>query len=797
MKIYYPFKTIMENKILHFLLIQVFFIFSLQAQKNQLVSPYATAEIEAKADSILSAMGMDDKIAQILGIRPVALMEDGKFSLQKTREAIPHGIGHISQFSSGLTMSPNDLRDFVRAVQNYLLTETKTKIPAIFHEEAITGFATQGATTFPQQIGIGCSWNPKLVKNNAASTARNMRAAGATFALSPMLDLSRTAHWNRIEESYGEDAYLTSAMGLAFVNGLQGDDFKTGIAATTKHFAGYGTGNNNKKELYEEYIMPHEVVIKRGGVKSVMPSYGKYKALAVAANPIMIDQILRKEVGFNGLVVSDYGAINLIYTGHKQAKSTMEAGAMALNAGIDIELDKGIAYPLLPEALENGYITQELLDTSVRRSLIMKIKLGLLDKDPQIGKDGDLNFDPPENRKLAYKAACQSIVLLKNNEVLPLKKDVKKIALLGPNAATVHCLLGDYTYQSMISFWHGKEFDPNDPKLVTLKEGLENKLGKAVAIEHERGCDWSAPLESVVSTDGLGDDRLSRVKMIAIKGLPQPDLDNALKIASESDVIIAAVGENIYLCGEGRERKGIKLPGEQEAFVEKLIATGKPVILVIFGGRQQIVSKFEDQCAAIVQAWFPGEEGGNALADILVGNVNPSAKLCVTYPKTEAEEEINYKNGYQDQHLPQYPFGFGLSYTSYAYSHLKIDKKVNLSDDRIKVSFSVKNIGKMDGAEIAQLYVSPKNKNSTMKPIQLKGFERIVLKSGEEKRIVMYFSPEQLVQYKNDQWIVEGGHYEFKIGASSTDIRLTELIEIKGENKILPDGRTIFFTLNE
>ncbi|MGB5264418.1 MAG: glycoside hydrolase family 3 C-terminal domain-containing protein, partial [Lutimonas sp.] len=655
----------------------------------------------------------------------------------------------------------------------------------------------QGATTFPQQIGMGCTWNPELITKNAASTTKNMRAAGATFALSPMLDISRTAHWNRIEESYGEDAYLTSVLGVAFVDGLQGNDFKTGIAATTKHFAGYGTGNNNKKELYEEYLMPHEAVIKVGGVKSVMPSYGKYRGLAVAANPIMLDQILRKEVGFDGLVVSDYGAINLIHKGHKQAKSIMEAGALALNAGIDIELDKGSAYPMLQEAMQQDLITQELLDASVKRSIIMKIKLGLLDKHPVFGLDGKLDFDPPENRKLAYEAASQSIVLLKNNGILPLKKDVKKIALLGPNAATVHCMLGDYTYQSMISFWHGKEFDPNNPKLVTLKEGLENKLGKTVAISHERGCDWSAPLESVVSTDGLGDDRLSRVKMIAIKGLPQPDLNNALKIAADSDVIIAAVGENIYLCGEGRDRKGIKLPGEQEAFVEKLLETGKPLILVIFGGRQQLVSKFEDRCEAIVQAWFPGEEGGNDIADILTGKVNPSAKLCVTYPRTESTAEINYKNGYSEENSPQYPFGFGLSYTSYEYSDLKLETQAALTDEFITVSFRVKNTGKMDGAEIVQLYVTPLDKTSTMKPIQLKGFQRVNLKSGEEKQIMIRISPEQLVQFKEDQWVMEGGIYEFKIGASSTDIRLKGSVVINGKPRFLPDGRNVFFSLNK
>ncbi|WP_282147789.1 glycoside hydrolase family 3 N-terminal domain-containing protein [Algibacter lectus] len=776
-------------------LIFVFFnLLVIQSQENK---PFLTEELSIKVDELMATMSMDEKLAQITGTRLRDIMVDGKVSIEKCREHIPYGIGHFCQFSSGLTLEPEQLRDLVREVQHYLMMETNTKIPAIFHEEAITGFATQGATTFPQQIGVGCSWNPEIVKNNANSTAQSMRAAGATFALSPMLDLSRTAHWNRLEESYGEDAYLTSRMGVAFIKGLQGNDLKTGVAATAKHFAGYGTANDNSKELYEEYLMPHEAAFKVAGAKSVMPSYGKYKALAVTANPTMLDQMLRKEIGFDGLVVSDYGAVNLIYKGYKQAKNSAMAGAMAINAGVDIELSSPIAFPLLPDAIKDGLVTEETINKAVKRSLVMKAKLGLLDKNLKIGKDGPLDFDPPSNRELAYKTASQSIVLLKNNGVLPLNSDIKKIALVGPNASTYHCLLGDYTYQSMISFWHSTDFDPTNPKLITLLQGLENKLGENVEINVERGCDWSAPLESKIDTSGLGDDRLSKLKMLTVKGLPQPDLQKAIKISEESDVIIAAVGENLYLCGEGRERKGIRLPGEQEAFVEKLIGTGKPVILVLFGGRQQLVSKFEDKCAAIVQAWFPGEEGGNAIADILVGNVNPSAKLCVTYPKTESRAEINYKNGYGNGDLVQYPFGFGLSYTDYQYSNLKIKSKIDINDERFSVSLKVKNIGDMDGTEIVQLYMSPIDKASTQKPIQLKGFERVKLKAGEEKTLTFNVSPEQFVQYKNNKWIVESGKYQLKIGASSTDIRLEGVIELKGKDVILENGRDVFFTMNK
>ncbi|WP_111708488.1 glycoside hydrolase family 3 N-terminal domain-containing protein [Lutibacter citreus] len=759
--------------------------------------PFSTSEIDSKVESIMSKMTMDEKLAQIQGTRIRDIMVDGKISLEKFKEHIPYGIGHFCQFSSGQDLEPNELRDLVREIQHLLVTETRLKIPAIFHEEAITGFATKGATTFPQQIGVGCTWNPDLVSKNTASTAKSMRAAGATFALSPMLDISRSAHFNRHQESYGEDAYLTSIMGVSFVKGLQGSDLKTGVAATVKHFAGYGTANNNSKELYEEYLMPHEACIKIGGAKSVMPSYGVYKTIPVVANQIMLEQMLRREIGFDGLIVSDYGSINMLYKKYKVAKDSVMAGAMALNAGVDIELSSPTMYPKLDIALEQGHVTAEQINTAVKRSLIMKARLGLLDENPIFGKDGELDFDAPENRKLAYQTASQSIVLLKNNGILPLKKDIKKIALVGPNAASVHGLLGDYTYQGMRAFWKQSEFDVNNPKLVTLKEGLESKLGKNVQLSYERGCDWSAELEAKIDTKSFGDSRIEKLKLLTIKGQPQPDLQNALKITKESDVIIAAMGENLYLNGEGRWRKGIALPGQQEAFVEKLIATGKPVILVMLSGRQEVISKLEGRCAAIIQAWFPGEEGGNAITDILLGNVNPSGKLCVSYPKTEEKVEINYKDGYQNEELIQYPFGYGLSYSTFEYSNFKMKSKISILDNRFSISLNVKNTSEIDGDEIVQLYMSPVNLNSVMKPIQLKGFQRISLKAGEVKRLIFNFSPQQLAQYKNNKWIVEKGNYEFKIGASCTDIRLKGNIELKGENIFLENGRQVFFTKNE
>ncbi|MGQ1784648.1 MULTISPECIES: glycoside hydrolase family 3 N-terminal domain-containing protein [unclassified Saccharicrinis] len=754
---------------------------------------FSNPQINARIEVMMAGMTLEEKIAQIQGIRPTELLEDGKLSLDSCRKKIPNGIGHMCQFSSSFTMEPEELRDFVREVQYFLMNNTRLKIPAVFHEEAITGFSTKGATTFPQQIGVACSWNPALVTRNALSTRKNMKAAGAHYALSPMMDVIRTAHWPRIEESYGEDSYLTSTMGVAFVKGLQGDDFKTGIVATTKHFAGYGAKTTNEKDFFEDYLMPHEALIKAANVKSVMPSYAAYRGVADVANPELLNGILRGKLGFDGLVVSDYHSIDYVYGKYGQTSSFKEAGAMALKAGNDMEFPLPKTYEFLPEALEEGMINMEVIDAAVKRSLIMKIKLGLLDKNPVFGVDGDLDFDPPVNRKLAYEAACQSIVLLKNNGILPLKVDeIDDIALLGPNSDNVFCLLGDYTYQSMITYFWGQTFDPTSPKIVSIIEGLENKLGDKVNIHNERGCDWTEPLGTKIDPDSYGDGELGTAKKNILSRVAQPDLERALSFASNSDVIIAAMGENTYLCGENREREGIRLPGEQELFVEKLLETGKPVILVITGGRQQLVDKFKDKCAAIVQAWFPGEEAGNALADILIGNVNPTAKLCVSYPKDEDEKELNYQHGYKGVQ-PQYPFGFGLSFTTYAYSDFKMPSKASIKDPYFSISCNVENTGSADGAEIVQLYVSPVDELSTMDPIQLKGFKRVDLKAGEKKTVVFKISPEQLVQYVGDSWKVVAGNYTFKIGKSCVDIPLSGTITLQGEDMMLKE-RNIFFS---
>ena len=368
----------------------------------------------------------------------------------------------------------------------------------------------------------------------------------------------------------------------------------------------------------------------------------------------------------------------------------------------------------------------------------------------------------------------------------------KKIALVGPNANTYWCMLGDYTYQSMQAFWWGGKIDPENPKIISVYDALKPKLGENFTLGYERGCDWSATNETAIIREG--DPRTERLNMMLMESSDPTNWKAAIKLASESDVVIAALGENPTLCGEARQRKGIRLPGDQERFLKELIATGKPVVLMMFGGRPQVIDEVEAGCAAILQAWYPGEEGGNAVADILLGNVNPSGKLCVSYPKTESEELYCYNNGVSQEKIA-YPFGFGLSYTSFEYSGMNVPATAQTTDDFIEISCRVKNTGMREGVEIVQLYLSPESSQS-LKPIQLKGFARVNLKPGESKRVSFKVSPQQMAYYVNGKWTIADGAYKFKIGASSSDIRLESSCQLIGK-ELQMEHRNVLFAVQD
>jgi len=745
-------------------------------------------DIDRKVDELYLKMSQAECVAQLQSRFMDELFdENGNLDEAQCRKLIPNGIGHFSQYASQVPMDANLLRDRVKAIQNWLINNTPNGIPALFHEEVLTGINTQDATIYPQQIGQACSFNPVLAELKTKQTGEAMRKMGGVLSLSPMVDVCRTPSFNRLEESYGEDGYLSAVMGTAFVRGLQQGDLSKGVGACSKHYLGYGGGGDaDEKVLMEEILLPHETMIRMAGSKAVMPGYHSMLGHNCVENEEILTDILRGYVGFDGMIVSDYTAIDQI----PNLSTPLEKAAAAINAGNDVDFPTGSNYEFLPEALEKGLVKPEVFERAVKAVLKYKFQVGLFDKDAYLYSDEDIKLDTPEERKTSYDIATQSVVLLENNGILPLK-DTKNILLAGPNANSMWAMCGDYSFPAMSYFWKKNNgIGSENPHIVKLLEGLQSRKPEGFNIKYSRGCDWTEEIETIYQVGG-GDERAWEREILQRKvdSGETADKAEALSMAKESDVIIAAVGENVMLCGENRDRHGLRLPGKQEQFVEELIATGKPVVLVVFGGRAQVISSIADKCAAVIQAWYPGEEGGNAVADILYGKVSPSAKLSVSYPNCEIYEPICYNYSEKQDSRVQWPFGYGLSYTSFEYSNLKVAPSAKTSDVSFTLTFDVKNTGKVAGDEIAQLYLSPTTDTQNIRPIQLQGFARVSLAPGEKKTVSICVYTEQLGYYSNEgnrQWNIAPGKFVLKVGASSQDIKLQEAIELQGEAVALP-----------
>ena len=729
-----------------------------------------TPDIEQQVNELYNKMSNEERIAQLRSMYMDELFnEQGKLDTAMCRKLIPNGIGHFSQFAMQKPRTPNELRDRAAAIQDWLIHNTPNGIPALLHEEVLSGVNTLGATIYPQQIGQAGSFNPELAELKTRQTSTLMRKMGGVLALSPMVDVCRTPSFNRLEESYGEDGYLSAVMGTAFVRGLQQDDLKKGVGACSKHYLGYGGGGDaEEKELMEE----------------------------------ILQDILRNYVGFDGMVVSDYTAIDQI----PDLSTPVEKAAAAINGGNDVDFPTGSDYKYLQEAIDKGMVKPETLERAVKNVLRQKFRAGLFDKDAYLYSKENITLDTPEERQTAYDIATQSVVLLENNGILPLTLDAQhstlNVFLTGPNANSVWAMCGDYTYPAMSYFWKRVEdvADHDQPHIVRLLEGMTKSKPEGVNLTYSRGCDWTEDIETLYGEGG--DERAWEYELLhrKVDSGEKADKAEALRMANEADVIVAAVGENVMLCGENRDRKGLRLPGKQEQFVDELIKTGKPVVLVIFGGRAQVVSGIAERCAAVIQAWYPGEEGGRAVADILYGKVSPSAKLSVSYPNTEIKEPICYNYSAEKDSRIQWPFGYGLSYTTFEYSNLKVDKEAATNSDAISVTFDLKNTGKMAADEVAQIYLSPTAANQNIRPIQLQGFARVSLKPGESKTVKIKLYTEQFGYYSNNgkrQWNIAPGQFIVKVGASSADIKLQQNVTLKGQTVVKPLRDHYFSEVND
>ena len=738
-------------------------------------------------EDLLSRMTLEEKIAQLGSIHARRLVENGRFSPEKGREFLKNGIGQITRVAGGVGMKPEKTVELINEIQRFLKEETRLGIPAMIHEECLSGFMAWGATVFPQAIGMASTFDPGVIQNATSVIRKQMRASGAHQGLSPVLDIPRDPRWGRTEETFGEDPYLTSRMASAYIRGLQGEDFQSGIIATAKHFPAYGIsegGRNlaparvSERELREVFLFPFEVAVREAGVGSIMNAYHEIDGIPCAASRFFLTKILREEWGFEGVVVSDYVAIRMLENFHRVAGSAQEAAIKALEAGIDIELPDIDCYgePLLA-AVRQGLISEEVINESVRRVLKVKLLLGLREREsveinPQKAREA---LDSPEDRELSREVARKSMVLLKNDGVLPLKKDLGTIAVIGPNAVSTRNLHGDYSYTvhvSNVRKWEGEEVQEDDAvKTVSVLEGIKSKVSASTKVLYAPGC-------------GIADTSRD--------GFPE-----AVELAEQSEVIVAVMGENSGLfkasvSGEGSDRVDLDLPGVQKELLQALRETGKPIVLVLVNGRPLSLNWEKENIPAILEAWYPGEEGGNAIAEVIFGDYNPGGKLPISFPQSVGQIPVYYNR--KPSSFSEYinttaqalfPFGHGLSYTEFSYSDLKITPSQVNSLEEVKISFKVKNTGSQEGDEVVQLYIHDRVASVERPVKELKGFKRLTLQPDEEKEVIFTLFPEQLAFYDESmRLIVEPGVFEIMVGSSSEDIRLSGEFEVLKEKVI-------------
>lgn len=755
--------------------------------------------ISTRLHDLLDRMTLDEKLAQLTSFWFNDLQENENPSANKMGTLLKHGIGQVSRVGGSSTLSPVGAARAGNEIQHFLVEQTRLGIPAILHEECCTGYVGLGGTTFPQIIGLASTWDPDLAEQMAKEIRIQMLAVGARQGLSPVLDIAIDPRWGRTEETFGEDPLLASQFGMAYIRGLQGEDMRQGVFATGKHFVGHSLslGGLNcapvqigPRALWETYLMPFQAAIGQAGLKSIMNAYPEIDGEVVAASRGFLTDLLRDKLGFDGIVVSDYLAIPMINYFHRLAPDNSAAAVLALRAGIDIELPTLTCYgEPLRHALETGAISMEDIDTAVGRVLQAKLELGLFDT-PYVDEACVLaSFETPAQRSLAREIACQSVVLLKNDGLLPLKK-VNIIAVIGPNADVPRHLLGDYSYASLFEsmtlapmagsvFISGVDQDhlrANSIRIPSILAGIRAHVGEQTQVFYAPGC-------PTAETDRSG-------------------FDEAITVARQADVVILVLGDKSGMtpactCGEFRDRADLDLPGVQEELARAIVALGKPVVVVLVNGRPLSIPWLDENVSAILEAWLPGEEGAAAIADILFGASNPGGKLPITLPRSVGQVPINYNHkasggrshwfgDYVDMPAgPLYPFGHGLSYTTFTYSDLHIPVKTAKAGGHIDIGLTVTNSGKMAGYEVVQLYVCDEF-GSIPRPVkELKGYSRLFLNPGESRRLTFHLPIDLLAFYdENLDLVVEAGVVKVMLGSSSEDIRLQGVLEIAGTGKM-------------
>lgn len=727
-----------------------------------------TAKMNAFISSLMSKMTLEEKIGQL------NLPSAGEFT---TGTATNSNIGNnVKQGNVGGLFNIKGVEK-IRAIQKVAVEESRLKIPLIFGMDVIHGYET----TFPIPLGLSCTWDMAAIERSARIAATEASADGISWTFSPMVDISRDPRWGRVSEGNGEDAYLASQIAKAMVKGYQGNLTKNNeIMACVKHFALYGAGEAGRDygtvdmsriRMYNEYFPPYKAAVDVG-VGSVMASFNEIDGIPATGNKWLMTDVLRNQWGFKGFVVTDYTGINEMVDHGMGDLQTVSA--LALKAGIDMDMVGEGFLKTLKKSLTEKKVTQAEIDAACRRVLEAKYKLGLFDNpykylDVQRAKN---EIYTAAHRKVAREIAGQSFVLLKNQGVLPLKKS-GKIALVGPLADAANNMAGTWSVATVQN------------RSISVLQGLKDVLGNKAEVLYAKGSNLTADsvLEAHATMFGKTLNRDPRSAR-AIR-------DEALAIARQSDVIVAALGESAEMSGEASSRTDIGIPDVQKQLLKELLKTGKPVVLLLFTGRPLTLTWEDENVPAILNVWFAGSEAGHAIADVLFGDVNPSGKLTMTFPQNVGQIPIFYahkntgrpleegkwfskfRSNYLDvSNDPLYPFGYGLSYSAFEYSPVKLSSKALKGNQTLQAHVTVTNTGKYDGAEVVQLYIRDLVGSVTRPVKELKGFQKIFLKAGETKTVTFNITVNDLKFYNSDlKYVWEPGDFEIMIGANSRDVQ--------------------------
>lgn len=714
----------------------------------------------------------------------------GQFSPTAAKAKMPHGIGQLARQRE--MFDPKQSAEYANAVQKWLKENTRLGIPAVFHNEILHGNMAKGSTVFPVPLALASSWDTGLITRVFTAAARQARMQGTHHVLGPNMDLARDARWGRAEETYGEDPYLTARMIVALVKAVQGNATYSNpkiddahVIATGKHFAGHGQpegGTNiapvniSERVWRETHFVPFEDAIREAGLFSVMPAYHELDGVPAHANKWMLDTVLRKEFGFRGTIVSDYYAMTELDKRHRVAIDKADAARQSLEAGLDVELPDPDVNKTLVEQLKAGKIPESMIDRAVSRILYQKFQLGLFE-NPYVDPDKAASMtDTAEDRELAAEAARRSIVLLKNEKnTLPFDKTkLRSVAVIGPNADPAH--LGGYT-------------DPNPPRTVSILQGVKNKLGSGVKVNYAEGVKITKEGGNWFGDTATLNDRASDQKLI----------DEAVTTAKASDAVILAIGGNEDTNREAwaenhlGDRDSLELVGRQNDLVKAVLETGKPIVVFLVNSGPLAINYVKENVPAILEGFYLGQETGTAAADVIFGDYNPGGKLPVTFPRSVGQLPAYYnrkptaKRGYLFTSTePLFPFGFGLSYTTFKYSNLKITTPKIAADGNTTVTIDIQNTGKIRGDEVAQMYVRDEVSSVTRPIKELKDFTRISIRPGETKTVTFTITPQKLRFYNREmKRVVEPGTFQIMVGGNSVDL-LTATLEVTGGQREFP-----------